>query len=87
MMIWYGSNGWGWGGAILMTVVMVLFWAAVITAVVLAIRYLVGSPDAAAGPPAAWQPRAEDLLGERFARGEIDDDDYRQRLALLRGHP
>lgn len=41
-------DGWGWGGMgsggwILMTVVMVLFWAAVITAVVLAIHYLTGS--------------------------------------------
>jgi len=84
MMMWYGSNGWGWGGWILMTVVMVLFWAAVITAVVLAIRYVASPRGTAAGPPSSWQPRAQDLLSERFARGEIDDDEYRQRLALLR---
>lgn len=27
---------------------------------------------------------AEDLLAQRFARGEIDEDEYRQRLAILR---
>jgi putative membrane protein len=86
MMMWYGGNGWGWGGWILMTVGMVLFWALLITAVVLAVRYLTGPRGSAAGPPGSWQPRAEDLLAERFARGEIDDDEYRQRLALLRQH-
>jgi putative membrane protein len=25
------------------------------------------------------------LLAERFARGEIDDEEYRHRLAVLRG--
>jgi putative membrane protein len=84
MMMWYGNNGWGWGGWILMTIVMVLFWAAVITAVVLAIRYVASPRATASGPPGSWQPRAQDLLSERFARGEIDDDEYRNRLALRR---
>jgi putative membrane protein len=29
---------------------------------------------------------AEDLLAERFARGEIAADEYRERLAELRSH-
>ncbi len=29
---------------------------------------------------------AEDLLAERFARGEIDEDEYLRRAALLREH-
>jgi len=87
MMMWYGSNGWGWGGWILMTVVMVLFWVAVITAVVLAIRHLTNPDGTATSPAGSWQPRAQDLLGERFARGEIDTNEYRNRLALLREHP
>ena len=35
-----------------------------------------------------WRPRhdgAEATLGERFAKGEITADEYRQRLAVLRG--
>ena len=29
---------------------------------------------------------AEGVLAERFARGEIDDDEYRQRMTTLREH-
>jgi putative membrane protein len=86
MMMWYGSNGWGWGGWIPMTVGMVLFWALVITAVVLAIRYLAGPRDTAASPPGSAQKRPEEVLAERFARGEINDEDYRQRLTVLGQH-
>jgi putative membrane protein len=85
MMMWYGGNGWGWGGWILMTVVMVVFWALVITAVVLAIRYLT-SPRGTGATPAARPSSPEDLLAERYARGEINDDEYQQRLTVLRQH-
>ncbi|KMO82625.1 hypothetical protein MAAFP003_4098 [Mycobacterium ahvazicum] len=84
-------DGWGWGGMgsggwILMTVLMVLFWAAVITAVVLAIRYLTGPRHTGAHPPGPGPARAEGLLAERFARGEIDEDEYQRRMTLLREH-
>lgn len=29
---------------------------------------------------------AEEILRDRFARGEIDSDEYERRLALLRAH-
>ncbi|WP_406097584.1 SHOCT domain-containing protein [Kitasatospora purpeofusca] len=32
----------------------------------------------------AW-PAAEQVLAERFARGEIDAEEYRHRLDVLRG--
>lgn len=86
MMMWYGGDGWGWGGWILMTVVMVLVWAAVIAAVILAIRSLASPRGTAASPSGSWRPSAEDLLAERFARGQINDDEFRQRLTLLREH-
>jgi putative membrane protein len=79
-MMWYGGDGWGWGGWILMTVGMVAFWALVITAIV------VGDSRHTTRPPVSGATRAEDLLHERFARGEIDEDEYRQRMALLRDH-
>ncbi|GAB26205.1 hypothetical protein GOPIP_093_00100 [Gordonia polyisoprenivorans NBRC 16320 = JCM 10675] len=85
------GNSWGWGGWILMASMMVLFWAAVITAVVLAIRYFSGPRHHSGGVPGPGQPgpgpsRAEDVLGERFARGEIDEDEYRKRMTALREH-
>jgi putative membrane protein len=86
-MMWHNADGWGWLGWILMTVGMVALWALVITALVLAIRYLATSRGSAPRPPSIpGQVRAEDVLAERFARGEIDDNEYRQRLALLREH-
>jgi putative membrane protein len=84
MMMWYGSN-WGWGAWSLMTVGMVAFWALLITSVVLVVRYLV-TPDGA-GAAALDRKGAEDLLAERYARGEIDTDEYGQRVALLRERP
>ena len=81
MMMWYGSNG-GWGGWLLMTIAMVLFWALIITAVVLIVRYLVSQRPTGTSAGSARTP--EEVLAERYARGEIDDDEYRRRLALLR---
>ncbi len=83
--MWNGG-GWGWGGWILMTLVMVLFWAAVITAIVLAIRYLSGGASHRNQASAGSARGAEDVLAERFARGEIDDDEFRRRLTALREH-
>ncbi|WP_018541280.1 MULTISPECIES: SHOCT domain-containing protein [unclassified Streptomyces] len=98
MLFWYGHHhggpGWGWLGA---TVGMVLFWALVIVIGVLIFRALT-RPGAfgAAGPgrrvpgwrqdaaPPAGPPTAEQILAERYARGEIEDDEYQRRLAVLR---
>jgi len=84
---WMWGNGWGWAGWVLICVVMVLFWALLIIAIVLAIRYLVGSRDTSAGTP-SYRPSqsGEDLLAERFARGEIDEDEYRRRMTVIREH-
>jgi putative membrane protein len=82
---WMWNHGWGWGGWILMGLGMVVFWAAVIILVVLVIRYFTSDRSSASATRTAPGPnRAEDLLGERFARGEIDDEDFRRRMALLR---
>ncbi|MGW3208831.1 SHOCT domain-containing protein [Streptomyces sp. NPDC001135] len=90
-MMWY-HGGWGWGGWFVMTVFMVLFWAVLIVGFVVLVRYLAGTrhqPPGLFSPPGegGWQDRrAENLLAERFARGEIDEDEYKRRLALLREH-
>ncbi len=85
--MWNHGWGWGWGGWILMGLLMVVFWAVVITLVILAIRYFTSDRSGAgATRPAPGPNRAEELLAERFARGEIDEDEFRQRMALLREH-
>lgn len=80
------DGGWGWGSWTLLTFVVVLFSASVTVLVIAAIRYLADRRGTAASGPVSWQKQPEDLLNERLARGEIDDDDYRQHLALLREH-
>lgn len=83
MMSHHGD--WLWGGSILLTVAMLVFWALLITAVVLAVRYLLSSYGTGSHP-AGGPSRAEGLLAERFARGELDDDEYQRKLALLHQH-
>jgi len=83
---WMWGHGWGWGGGILMGVLMILFVVALVTALVFAIRYLT-APQQVPGPPAGdTEDRSECLLAERFARGEIDEDEYRRRMTVLREH-
>ncbi|MDT4985919.1 MAG: putative rane protein [Micromonosporaceae bacterium] len=84
MMNWYGNgmNGWGYG---LMTVSMLLFWALVIAAVVVLVRHLDSQRrQTSTAQPAKCTP--EQVLAERFAHGDIDDDEYRHRVGVLRSH-
>ncbi len=83
MMWWYGNgngNGMDGWGYTLMTVSMVLFWGLVIYGVIATVRYL-GRQDRSV----VAGPTAEQVLAERFARGEVDEQEYRQRLDALRG--
>lgn len=82
MMGWYG-DGPGWGGWLVMTLMMVVFWALLIFGGI-AIWRSVRRDDHRS---AEGRADAERLLDERFARGEIDAEDYTQRRELLRtGH-
>ncbi|WP_349637114.1 SHOCT domain-containing protein [Streptomyces sp. RerS4] len=66
-----------------------IVWALIIAAAALVIRAL--RRDATDGrtalaPPTASAKGAETLLADRYARGEIDDEEYTRRLAVLRSH-
>lgn len=77
MMGWYG-DGVGWGGWLVMMFGMVAFWGLVVWAVVVIFR------DARSTD--SWSARRGplDTLDERFARGEIDEAEYRARAEVLR---
>jgi putative membrane protein len=80
MMWWYPGehmSGWGWAA---MSIGMILFWVLLILGGVLLFRGLNRPPGVPAVPP---RPTADQLLAERFARGEIDEDEYRRRLEAL----
>jgi putative membrane protein len=71
-----GSWEGGWGGGPWIGLVWLLFWAAVVIGAVYLFRRRRPYPDPEASATAA--------LGERYARGEIDEDEYRKRLRVLR---
>jgi putative membrane protein len=84
MMYPYGEHMSGWGYA-LGIIGMVLFWTVLVLAIAAAVRYLDRKRrESFPPPPPPPPPTAEQVLAERFARGEIDADEYRQRLDTLR---
>ena len=85
MMWYYDHGGMGWGGWIVMSLTFVLFWGAIVTLVVYAIRNFRSGSDA--GPSNSTTSRADDVLAERFARGEIDEDEFSRTRELLHAGP
>jgi putative membrane protein len=80
MMYWWGNQMTGWGWA-LITISSIAFWALLLAGTVALVRYsrLAGIDRREPPPPAT----AERLLAERYARGEIDEAEYRRRLDTL----
>ena len=71
----YGMHDGGWGVWWMIVSVVVI-----VAVVVLLVRAM--SPDQSSGPSErARDPR--DLLAERFARGEISEQEYRERKLVL----
>lgn len=62
---------------------MVLLLAALVAATVLLVRWLSG-PWRGTAPPHEPHPRTPlDILKERFARGEIDKEEFEERRRIL----
>ena len=78
---WY-HDGVGWGGWIMMTLAMVAFLGVVVFIVVALFRGTGSSGRT--DQPAGRQQTPQEILDERFARGEIDEDEYYARQATLR---
>ena len=85
MMVWWSQHGDGWA-FMLMSISLLLFWGLVILGVVALVRGLAASarPTNDGG---VRRPTADEVVAERFARGEIDEQEYRSRMAALRGDP
>ena len=62
-----GGSGWGW-------IFMLLFWGLVIWGVVALVRGAAGS-----GPSAPHPDSALELLKRRYARGEINKQEYEEK--------
>jgi putative membrane protein len=77
-MMYNGMGGWG---IVLMMLSSLLFLALVIGAVVVLVRYV--GRDALRSGPETFGPTPQQTLAERFARGDVDEDEYTRRLQIL----
>ena len=77
-MMYWNDGSVGWGGWVVMVLSMAAFWGLLAWVAV----FLVRSTGKAAADGSSREP--EDLLAERFARGEIDEEDYLHRSDVLR---
>ena len=71
-MMWSGDD-WGWGAWLIMSLTMLGFWALVIWAAL-----SVGRSNG------SGRDNGQAILAERFARGEIDENEYLRRRELIR---
>ena len=75
---WNHMDGWGagwrwlWGVAMMALFVVLLVWL---------VRAASGKP---APPPSHPSDRAREILAERYARGELTTEEYRERAEQLR---
>jgi putative membrane protein len=79
-MMWFHGIGWSWAGCVQEVLVTVVLWGAVITAIVLAVRFLTRQRSDPLAPRDMGSIRIEYLLAEGSARGEMDNDEWHRRL-------
>jgi putative membrane protein len=81
------AHAYGWGGPSWLFILIPIFW---ITLLVLFFAFMGrrwrGAPRGYG--PHGWAPSAaaEQTLSERYARGDIDETEYRARLEVLRAN-
>lgn len=73
----FGHMMWGGGFGMVGGLMMLLFWGAIIALIVLAVRGF------SAGSGSGSKSDAVEMLRERYAKGEIDDEEYERRKAKL----
>ena len=82
---YYGPHMWsgGWHGWFFGPIIMIMFIAVAVVVVVLLVRWLGGAGHGAMhhAQPAGRAPL--DILKERFAKGEIDKEEFEERRRVL----
>ena len=68
-----GAFGWLW------MLIPLLFWGGLLALIAWAVVRIFPAGHAGGAPS------AEDILRERFARGEVSAEEYEERLRVLRG--
>lgn len=75
---WFGGGWGGWGGWLIGGLLMLLFWGGVIALAFFAIRAVSrsGRREEGQGPLSRDKESALEILQKRYARGEIDREEY-----------
>lgn len=74
----YWHDGWGWGGGLVMLLLTIAFWVG-LTAIIVTVVKGSGDRRGLGGD-------AQEILDQRFARSEIDQNEYETRSAVLRSN-
>lgn len=74
----YGHMNWGGGYGMFGGLMMLLFWGVVIVLIVIAVRWYSDRHHESGKSSAAME-----ILKTRFAKGELDEAEFRQRKAAL----
>jgi putative membrane protein len=77
-------SNWGWGAWLVMSLVMLAGIVVVLAALFMVFRSVDRPNDRSGAGPVSGPGHASRVLDERFARGEIDAAEYRQKRELLR---
>ena len=87
MMGWYDDGSMGAGGWFAMILMMSLFWGAVIFVGIMLFRGTSNSRGGSDSAPTNQTAHRDpmDILDERFARGELENEEYEARKAVLLG--
>ena len=79
----YWHDGWGFAGWWVMVLGMVFFWVLVVVLVVALVRWTNPGRDRRETVPDSGRSEALRILDERFARGDITEEEYRRRRQVL----
>ncbi|TDY02831.1 SHOCT domain-containing protein [Thiohalophilus thiocyanatoxydans] len=74
MMNEFGPFGWGGGFG---WIVMILFWLLILAGLIAIVKWLIGGPET--NVPLPPSKTARQILEERYARGEIDREEFEQK--------
>jgi len=80
-MMW-GYDGFGMAGG---GIGMLLFWGLIIVGFVILVRGFGGNSGSSGNEPGRRDATPFDILGVRYARGEIDKAEFEQRRNDLKG--
>ena len=81
--MWFMHDGWGWGWMAFGAAWMVFFWGAIVALVAWAISRLTGDRQGTEGRRSESRS-ALDIAKERYARGDINREQFEQLREDLR---